>query len=47
MTTEFCNSDPVISDNRFQTFEELLHEIDELLKLANVEAQPDPLIFSE
>ena len=39
MNTEICSADPEISDNGFQTFEELLHEVGELLKLAEVEKQ--------
>ncbi len=33
------NSDPEIKENDLQSFEELLHEIGELLKLAEIEAE--------
>lgn len=47
MNTEFCNLDLVISDNGFQTFEELLHEVGELLKLAAAEEQSEILTLWE
>ena len=33
------NPDPEIKNSELQTFEELLHEIGELLKLAEIEAE--------